>query len=277
MIITRTLTEICNYLENNRKFKKVGLIPTMGSIHKGHLSLIQKSNNFECFTCATIFINPLQFNNENDYKNYPKNETKDIDILKNNKCDLLFIPAKSDIIPSNVKTEKQIEKYRNILCDNFRQNHFDGVTTIVNILLKLFKPEYVFFGEKDYQQLKIVEELIEFKKINTNLISCKSIRDINGMSLSSRYSLFDPHQLKKFKEVSIIINNTINNIKKNIQIEKEISNCRISLQKIGISKIDYIEVREENNLTLSDKLFKSRLFIGIYLDKVRIIDNFTLY
>ena len=154
--------------------------------------------------------------------------------------------------------------------------HFDGVTTIVEILFDLIKPSKVFFGEKDFQQLKIIEQLIIQNELKIDLIKCPSIRDLSGMSLSSRYSSFTQDQKIKFSKCSSIIKSNLINLKKNFN-QKILDNLQDELKEIGISKIDYCEVRDEDDLNLSKMKQRSRLFLAFYINKIRVIDNFILY
>ena len=130
------------------------------SIHAGHLSLLSEAKKFNGINIVSIFVNPAQFNNIEDFNNYPNTFKEDVERLSNKNCDIIFAPNKNEIYPESIKTKKIVFEYRGILCDLFRPGHFDGVTTIVNILFNLLKPSKVFFGEKDFQQLKIIEQLI---------------------------------------------------------------------------------------------------------------------
>ena len=277
MKIVKNLSEISEIVSDLYKSqKKINLIPTMGNIHPGHLSLITEANKFEGINIVSIFINPAQFNDEYDFKNYPKTFEKDLEILSNTSCKIIFAPDKEAIYPKGVNSDKTIFKYRNILCDLVRFGHFDGVTTIVEILFDLIKPSKVFFGEKDFQQLKIIEQLIIQNELKIDLIKCPSIRDLNGMSLSSRYSSFTQDQKIKFAQCASIIKSNLINLKKNFN-QTILDNLQDELKGIGISKIDYCEVRDEDDLNLSKIKQRSRLFLAFYINKIRVIDNFILY
>ena len=277
MKIVKNLSEISEIVSDLYKNqKKINLIPTMGNIHKGHLSLITEANKFEGINLVSIFINPAQFNDIDDFKNYPKTFEKDLEILSKTRCKIIFAPDKEAIYPKGVNSDKTIFKYRNILCDLVRFGHFDGVTTIVEILFDLIKPSKVFFGEKDFQQLKIIEQLIIQNELKIDLIKCPSIRDLNGMSLSSRYSSFTQDQKIKFAQCASIIKSNLINLKKNFN-QTILDNLQDELKGIGISKIDYCEVRDEDDLNLSKIKQRSRLFLAFYINKIRVIDNFILY
>tara|TARA_Y100001970_G_scaffold55215_1_gene69943 strand:- start:1249 stop:2082 length:834 start_codon:yes stop_codon:yes gene_type:complete len=268
------IREILSDLEKNNS--KINLIPTMGNIHEGHLSLLEEANKFEGTNIVSVFINPTQFNDIKDFENYPNTFDHDLNLLSKNNCEIIFAPDVNEMYPNGLETKKTIFKYRDILCDTFRPGHFDGVTTVVKMLLDIIKPSKVFFGEKDFQQLKIIETLIIKNKIKTNLIKCSSIRSANGMSLSSRYTKFSKEEKTQFENCAKIINKNLIDLIKSFDTEI-FFNIKKDLQTIGISKIDYCEVREENNLEISNTIVGSRLFIAFYVNQIRVIDNFILY
>ena len=277
MKIVKKISEIKEIVSNFKKNKKeINLIPTMGSIHAGHLSLLSEANKYDGINIISIFVNPAQFNDLNDFNNYPNTLEADIKILSKTNCKIIFAPSKKEIYPLGIITEKVVFKYRDILCDFYRLGHFDGVTTIVKILLDLIEPSKIFFGEKDFQQLKIIEQLIFQNNLKINLIKCPSIRDSHGMSFSSRYSKFSKDEKSKFKKCAQIINANLLKLKRDFD-HKILDNIKKELRSYGISKIDYFEVRNEEDLSLSIKNERRRLFIAFYLNKVRIIDNFLLY
>jgi len=271
---TSEIKELLSNLEKNNS--KINLIPTMGNIHEGHLSLLKEANKIEGTNIVTIFINPTQFNDIKDFENYPSTFDQDVTLLSKNNCKIIFAPNINEMYPNGLETKKTIFKYRDILCDIFRQGHFDGVTTIVKMLLDIIKPSNIFFGEKDFQQLKIVEILIMQNKLTTNLVKCSSIRGSNGMSLSSRYTQFSTKEKTQFEKCAQIINKNLLDLIKSFDT-KILENIKKELQSIGISKIDYCEVREEKNLEISNTNLDSRLFVAFYLNEIRIIDNFVLY
>ena len=259
--------------ETLRPFNDLGFVPTMGAIHRGHLSLINKSKRTCKKTIVSIFINPKQFNNQKDLKSYPRNIKKDLQILKETKkVDFVYLPKFNDIYTDNKKSKIVLKKKDKILCAKFRKGHFEGVLDVMNRLTKIVKPNKIFMGEKDFQQLYLVKNYLE-KKYNTKVISCKTIRDKNKIALSSRNLLLNTSNLisagKIYKKLL--------NIKKNIKNKKNISNF-LKVQKKQIEKnfkikIDYLEFRNKKNLKFSKKNINSRLFIAYYLNKIRLIDN----
>ena len=255
---------------------QIGLIPTMGSIHEGHLSLVKKSTQNKLFSLVTIYINPTQFNDREDYLSYPTEEKKDIEKLGTVNCDALYFPTQEEMYPKGLKSKKTVNKFRNILCDKFRPSHFDGVTTVVESLLRVTNPDHVFFGEKDFQQLKIIQTLIQQLKLNIVIHACPSVRLQNGMSLSSRFDNFSVNDRKVFDKCADQIRLLITKLKHDIN-KVNLAYFKSRLQLEGVKKIDYLEIRNEKNLLLSKNCNESRLFIAMYVGNVRVIDNFILY
>ena len=270
----RELDELLAKIKTNGT--KIGLIPTMGSIHDGHLSLVENSIKENFFSITSIFVNPTQFNDLKDFKKYPQNKKQDIEKLNTVKCDAVFFPQIEELYPEGIKRKKTILKYRDILCDKFRPGHFDGVTTVVKSLFDIVTPDTVFFGEKDFQQLKIIKELIKKNNLPIQLIDCPSVRSKNGMSLSSRYNNFNTNQEILFNQISLKINDCVNLLKKQIDINN-LKNLYQYLEEDKKIKVDYLEVRDDDELLLTQKNKNARLFISFYIEDIRIIDNFKLY
>ena len=258
------------------KGQSIGSVLTMGNLHDGHLSLIKEAQLNNDFVVTSIFINPTQFNNETDFSSYPKTIDDDIAKLEKIGCDLLFLPEIQEIYPGNLLKQNIVKNFRGILCDKYRPGHFDGVTTVVDIFFSIIKPNASYFGEKDFQQIKIIQELVKIKNHNIKIVSCPSIRDDRGMSLSSRNSKFTNDQLKIFNQLGSKIYEFINLYKKkssNINFD----DFKKQILENSINKIDYIEIRNENNLEITDVSSNARLFIALYIGEIRIIDNFKLY
>ena len=258
------------------KGQSIGSVLTMGNLHDGHLSLIKEAQLNNDFVVTSIFINPTQFNNETDFSSYPKTIDDDIAKLKKIGCDFLFLPEIQEIYPADLLKQNIVKNFRDILCDKYRPGHFDGVTTVVDIFFRIIKPNASYFGEKDFQQIKIIQELVKIKNHNIKIVSCPSIRDDRGMSLSSRNSKFTNDQSKIFNQLGSKIYEFINLCKKkssNINLD----NFKKQILENSINKIDYIEIRNENNLDITNVSSESRLFIALYIGEIRIIDNFKLY
>ena len=257
-----------------RPFDDIGFIPTMGGIHEGHLSLIKRSKKHCKKTLVSIFVNPKQFNNKKDFKTYPSNIKDDLKILRKIKgIDFVYIPKFKDIYNSKRKSIITIKKKDKILCAKFRKGHFEGVLDVMDRLTNLIKPNRIFMGKKDYQQLFLVKRFIE-NKYSTKIIGCKTIRNKNKLALSSRNYLLDKDDLViagKLSEEFSLLKRKIKN-KKNIN--KFLTEEKRNIQKIFNVKIEYLELRNEKNLLLSNKSSQSKIFVSYYFKNIRFIDNF---
>ena len=177
------------------KENDLGFVPTMGSLHKGHQFLIKISQKLCKKTLVSIFVNPTQFNNKHDYKTYPKNLSKDLKILKKLKVNFVYLPTVNQIYNKQKLPKITLKKSQKILCAKFREGHFEGVLDILNRFVKLISPKIMFMGEKDYQQYFLVRDFIS-KKYATKVYPCRTIRDSNGVALSSRNKLLNKTDLK---------------------------------------------------------------------------------
>tara|TARA_B110001450_G_scaffold204162_1_gene193813 strand:- start:1184 stop:1999 length:816 start_codon:yes stop_codon:yes gene_type:complete len=256
------------------KENELGFVPTMGSLHRGHEALIKISNKKCKRTLVSIFINPSQFNNKQDYKTYPRNLHKDLKVLKKLKVDYVYLPTVSQIYNKKKIPKISLNKSEKILCAKFRKGHFEGVLDILNRFTKLINPKKIFMGEKDYQQFFLVKNFIE-KNYRSKVHLCKTIRTSNKVALSSRNYLLNKKDLK----TAALISSRLFNLKFLIIKNKKDSNKLIKIFKKELIKefnikIDYLECRNLKNLSLNlqKKIFK--LFIAYYLNGVRLIDNF---
>jgi len=249
--------------------KGIAFVPTMGGLHKGHISLIKKSKKTKFKTLVSIFVNPKQFNEKKDFKSYPRNQKKDLKILKNLKVDYLYLPSISDIYTFKPKNKVFLDKFSRQLCGKYRKNHFPGVLNVINRFLEIIKPKKLFMGKKDFQQLYLVKKHTIKRKINTKIIECKTIRETNGVAFSSRnlrLNLKDKKVASKIYFYLKKIKYKFNYYDPNL-LKKEIIN-------LGADKIDYVEFYNIKNFKKSKKFNRnSRIFIAYFLNKVRLIDN----
>ena len=251
--------------------KKIGFVPTMGSIHAGHLSLIKRSTN-ECDkTIVSIFVNKGQFNKKEDYKSYPRVIKKDISMIKKLKIDYLFLPTNKQIYPNGSNKKIKIIPFAKQLCGKNRPGHFESVVDVVDRFLKIIKPNNIYLGQKDFQQLKIIKEYIKKKKIKTKVIECKTIRDKNGIAYSSRNSLLSNKEKDVASQVyKLLLKNKKYLIGKKIKIYE----LRKNIAKLGVKNIDYIKILNIDNFSnLRVENKNLRIFIAYYLGKIRLIDN----
>ena len=271
MKLIKQLSDLNKAISNE---KELGFVPTMGVLHKGHEALIRTSKRKCKKTLVTIFVNPRQFNNKNDYKTYPRSLNNDLKILKRLKVDFIFLPTVSQIYKEKKMKKTILQKSEKILCAKYRKGHFEGVIDVLSQFVRLISPKIIFMGEKDYQQFFLSKKFIE-KKYKTKVYPCKTIRDSNKVALSSRNNLL----LKNDINTAGLIANKLFNLK--YLINKDKTKCKqiIQVTKVELIKkfniqIEYLECRNTNNLStrLSNKPFK--LFIAYYLNNVRLIDNF---
>jgi len=251
--------------------KSIGFIPTMGAIHKGHVSLIKKSINQCNKTIVSIYVNKPQFNKKSDYKKYPRLITKDINILKKLKVDYLFIPKKNQIYPNGINRNIKIHSFKKKLCGKFRQNHFEAIADVIDRFIKIINPKKIYMGEKDMQQLKIIEDFVKKNHPKIKVVNCKTIRENNGLAYSSRNILLTSNE----KKIAISVYKFLSS-KKKIIINKSLP--LIAAKKIifsfNIKKIDYLKIYDINNLIDKNKGNKNyRIFIAYYLGNTRLIDN----
>ena len=252
--------------------KNLGFVPTMGSLHKGHISLIKESLKKTNKTIVSIFINHTQFNNKNDFKKYPRNKKKDLSILKRLNVDFVYLPNAKDIYDYKRTKKIKLKKKDKILCAKYRTGHFEGVIDVMDRLVNKISPKYVFMGLKDFQQLFLVKNYIE-KKYKIRVVPCKTVRNSNKLALSSRNLLLGKSALSKAEK---LIQNVINfkrSLSKIKDLKKALYNQKIKLTQLFNVSIEYLELINEKNLKVTNKTKNSKLFIAFYLDKIRLIDN----
>ena len=260
--------------------KKIGLVPTMGSLHEGHISLIKKAKQNNDVVWVSIFVNPTQFNNSKDLIKYPRDLNKDMKLIREISENIhVFSPNEIEIY--NGAPKVKVYDFENLdkeLEGKFRKNHFNGVATIVSKLLNLFRPNNVYFGEKDFQQILIIKRLIDIEKINVKIVICPTIREKNGLALSSRNNLL----AKSIRDKSSIIYKSLNFLKVNFKNLNLIHAKKKIIDNINKNKnfeVEYLEIVNENTLEIDVKINPKksyRAFICVKANEVRLIDNILL-
>jgi pantoate--beta-alanine ligase len=291
MLIAKTISEIRSQLAKERiNGKKIALVPTMGALHAGHLALVKKACELSKTVVVSIFINKAQFNNLDDYEKYPKQIEQDLKYLRNNGVTHVFLPRDNEIFPDEISFQLVPLKLTDSLCAGIRAGHFEAVGLVIFKLFNIIKPDIAIFGEKDFQQLLIVKRLVADFNFDIKIFSCPVMRQQDGLAESSRNQKLC--QASKIKAASIFhilteIRDEIKNLTKtNADIQKTagkiaeiLQKKREKLLKAGFEKIDYLEIRDEKNLGLVANFADNkpaRLFIAVYLDGVRLIDNIPL-
>tara|TARA_Y100000590_G_scaffold445484_1_gene577730 strand:+ start:3296 stop:4105 length:810 start_codon:yes stop_codon:yes gene_type:complete len=251
--------------------KNLGFVPTMGALHRGHVSLIKKCILENTRTIVTIFVNKPQFNKRADYNRYPRSVKKDIVILKKLKINFLYLPIEEEIYPNGQSKNIKINPLSKKLCGKFRPGHFKAVVDVVNRFINIIKPKKIYFGEKDMQQLKIIDDFVRKNHKNTKVIGCKTIREKNGVACSSRNFLLSSKQkIVASKIYKLLVSQKPNLIKNKLRLTK----IEKKIKQFGVSKIEYIQIFDINKLIKPYiKSNKYRIFISYYLGSIRLIDN----
>ncbi|OEG71633.1 pantoate--beta-alanine ligase [Candidatus Endomicrobiellum trichonymphae] len=255
---------------------EIGLVPTMGALHEGHISLIAKSVKNDDITIVSIFVNPVQFCPNEDYLKYPRPAKKDKEICKKNHVDYVFMPSANDMFPSDHKTFIEIKTLQDILCGAFRINHFRGVATVVAKLFNISCADRAYFGVKDFQQLKIVEKMGKDLNFRTKIIPCSVVRERNGLALSSRNSYLSAEEKKRSLNISKSLKEAAEDFKSRDLnfVKKTVIN---KLKKIPGSEIDYAEIVNFDDLSPANKNTKKAVFaVAVWIGKTRLIDNIMM-
>jgi len=255
--------------------KIIGYVPTLGGLHEGHLKLIRFAKKNSDIVIVSIFLNPIQFNLKKDFQLYPKNILQDKKKISLEKVDILYVPSIKQIFPEKKIKKINASKIAKKLCGKFRKGHFDGVVTVLKRLFLQVSPNIAFFGEKDFQQIKVVKDFIKKYKIKIQILTFPTVRDKKGLAFSSRNRLLN----KKQKKIAAYLFKIIKDILKKVLIEpKKIDELekwgKQKLLDYGFNHVDYLEICNENNLSkLSLSKENIRVFVAAKLGKIRLIDN----
>ncbi len=275
-IIEKSKTLVREIQKYKLKKKKIGFVPTLGALHKGHLELIRLAKKESDIAVVSIFLNPLQFNSKSDFKKYPTNLVTDKKKINKEKVNILYIPTINDVFPSKKIKRVKVSRKTNKLCGKFRKGHFNGVVTVLKSLFDQVSPNLAFFGEKDFQQILIIKDLISEYKLKIKIITIPTVRDNTGLAYSSRNNLLNNKQ----KKIASFLFKTIKEIsfeaKKNLN---KLNNLKFMGKKklinYGFSKVDYLEIYNENNLSKKNiKKNNLRVFVAACIGKTRLIDNY---
>ncbi|WP_375174698.1 pantoate--beta-alanine ligase [Pseudooceanicola sp.] len=257
-----------------RAGESIGVVPTMGALHAGHLSLVDAAREGTDRVIVTLFVNPRQFNSPQDLENYPRTEESDAAKLMPYGIDVLYIPEPEEIYPEGFATTISITGLTEGLCGATRPGHFDGVATVVAKLLLQTDADRAYFGEKDYQQLQVVRRLATDLDLKTRIIGCPTIREEDGLAMSSRNLRLDAAARDTAPAIRRVLTDTAHAIECGIAVPAALAAAREALAAAGMGEIDYLDLRGDPDLQLMTEANRpARLFIAIWLDGVRLIDN----
>lgn len=281
MHVFKTKKELSSYISSrNFHANNIGLVPTMGALHLGHLALVERAVAENDVAIVSIFINPTQFNNSQDLEKYPKTLEKDFALLQGVSNNIIvFTPSVSEIYANNVQSKSyDFGGLEHVMEGEFRAGHFDGVGTIVQELFTITTPGKAYFGEKDFQQLAIIKKMVELEKIPVKVIGCPIVREESGLAMSSRNERLSP-ELRK--EASLIYS-TLKTAKEKFGTEsaKEVVEwVKQQFKNHEEFRLEYIEIADIDTLKSIEKKERNkkyRAFIAVYADSIRLIDNIAL-
>jgi len=272
------INEVLNKVR--RRNQSIGLVPTMGALHSGHLSLVEKAIDENSITIVSIFVNPTQFNNANDLKKYPRTLSNDVTLLKQVSTELLiYAPDPSDLYGQTIQSKKyQFGALAKTMEGAFRDGHFDGVGTVLNLLFRAIKPNKAYFGQKDFQQLQIVKRLVVIEKLPVTIVGCPIVREVNGLAKSSRNKRLTETQKEAAALLSLCLKEARNQFN-SLSISEIKRNVNERFKNNKDLTLEYFEIANEETLQPAKYKRKSntyRAFIAAFAGKVRLIDNMAL-
>ncbi|WP_340695444.1 pantoate--beta-alanine ligase [Hydrogenobacter thermophilus] len=279
----RKVKDVRNYIRNLRHSAEnnysVGLVPTMGYLHEGHMELVRKSKLQNDITVVSIYVNPLQFGKGEDYERYPRDLERDLAMCEEAGVDIVFAPTDEEIYPQKPKVEINVEGISNVLEGAFRTGHFSGVALIVLKLFNIVQPDRAYFGEKDFQQLKLIERLVRDLSYPVEIVPVPTVRDKDGLALSSRNTYLKENERESALSIyrSFLIAQKLFKVG-NTKAEdlKEAIKDYISRHP-HVKKIDYVEIVDEEFNIKSDEVSEGdRILVAVWIGDTRLIDNWRL-
>ena len=279
-MVVKSIKELRGFLAKARKENKtIGLVPTMGFLHEGHLSLIRKANEENDLVVVSIFVNPTQFGPNEDFETYPRNIEQDTKLANEAGADIIFNPSATEIYPEGSSSWVNVEgDITSVLCGASRPTHFRGVTTVVNILFNIVKPHKAYFGQKDAQQAAVLTKMVRDLHIDLELVVCPIVREADGLALSSRNTYLSSEE----RQQALIINQSLLKAKEAYK-EGETSTKTLtllieeSITSMPLAQIDYVSIYSYPSLKEIDQINGSSIIaVAVRFGKTRLIDNIIL-
>lgn len=265
--------------EKNKTDLQVGFVPTMGALHAGHLSLIEHAKKQGCFTVCSIFVNPTQFNNPEDLKKYPRTLESDVALLEKAGCDVLFFPTVEEMYETKSVTSFDFGSLDKTMEGEFRPGHFSGVALVVSKLFHIVNPTHAFFGQKDWQQFTIVKQLVKDLNFDLQLHAVPTLREEDGLAMSSRNQRLNPEQRKK----ALIFYKTLLETKQQLHIRSSMNeierNAKVKIEQDSACRLEYLCLVNRENLSPLSNVEENDtavLCIAGFIGDVRLIDNILL-
>lgn len=263
--------------QEKKELNSIGFVPTMGALHKGHLSLIEASRSENRLTICSIFVNPTQFNNPADLARYPRTLEEDKLLLEEARCDVLFCPGTAQMYSSQSQVSFDFGELDKIMEGYYRPDHFSGVALVVSKLLNIVTPDRAYFGQKDYQQFKIIEKLVDDLKFDVSLRCMPIMREPDGLAMSSRNTRLSQVQRSK----APVFYQSLEEAKTLLRHGESMKNVRAliagKMERMGDVKLEYLELADTTNLTPTKNVSDNTvLLIAGYVGEIRLIDNLLM-
>ncbi len=279
MIVYRTVFEYAQWLCNKPTGQSIGFVPTMGFLHRGHISLIDASKGENDITVCSIFVNPIQFNNPDDLKNYPRNEKADLDMLEKAGCDIVFIPSYEEVYPEPVSISYSFPGLDDVLEGAHRPGHFNGVAIVVARFFDIIKPNLAYFGKKDYQQWMIIDDLAHLKFPEIKIKGMRIVREEDGLALSSRNARLSKEERKVAPLLYEVLKRS-RDLLIDFSPAEVCIHCEKMINNSGLLKTEYFAIADAHNLQPIEKINTNQqpvAFVAAWLGNVRLIDNLELF
>ena len=274
MIVVETIKDLKQELEKYNS-KNIGFVPTMGALHSGHISLVERCVKENDVCVVSVFVNPTQFNDKADLERYPRTEEADKKLLEAAGCDIVFMPQVEEMYPEEDTRVFNFGSIETVMEGKYRPGHFNGVAQIVSKLFYAVEPTRSYFGEKDFQQVAIIRDMVRQLNIPVEIIACPIIREESGLARSSRNELLSAEERKKAALISQVLSKSVN-FAKDMSVE-EVKNWVIDQFKVDeVFKMDYYDIVDGNTLQSVSSWEESDYIVGciaVYCGKIRLIDN----
>lgn len=280
MNVYNFIVDIQRFVEEKHNLGlKVGFVPTMGALHEGHISLINRAKKENDIVVCSVFVNPIQFNNPADLEKYPRTPEKDIEKLEQAGCDAVFMPTAEEMYPNKVEDHYDFGDIEHVMEGACRPGHFNGVAIVVRKLFEIVNPNKAYFGEKDFQQLAIIKKMVRDLNMNLEIVPCPIVREIDGLAMSSRNVRLNEAERAIAPKIFATLNDAIS--KKDAMSPSEMK--KYTLNKYAEIKefdVEYVEITDEINLKSLENWNEcdhARIFVALQLGPVRLIDNVRIY
>ncbi len=280
MIILRTVDEVRDFVARERgRNASVGLVPTMGALHEGHLSLVEKAVEGNDVAIVSVFVNPTQFNNPNDLATYPRQEEADFKLLAQAGVAAVFAPSVEEMYPGGPAAQPEhkfeLGEAAEVMEGKYRPGHFQGVAQVVSLLFRIVEPDRAYFGEKDFQQIAVIRNMVKSEGIKVDIIACPIKRADDGLALSSRNALLTPEQRKIAPEIHTALKESVD-YSKTHSVKATHDTVVERLNAVPGLEVEYFEIVDARTLAAIDEWEESPWVVGcitVYCGKVRLIDN----